>query len=64
MMSMTRHEFDALSATLTQTWIEAQWATWARRARRQALLPESLRDPIGTPARLKPRQASLEQPMN
>jgi hypothetical protein len=53
MISLTRREFDLASSTLTAAWIEATWASLARRpqpAPRPESLPAAPREPRNQPA--------------
>ncbi len=54
MISLTRREFEILSNTLIQTWIEAHWSTLARRARRQSLPDPKCNQPRDEPAAWPP----------
>ena len=59
MISLTRREFDALSSTLTQAWIEAHWSALARRARRQSLPDPKCNQPSEEPAAVVRRVTRL-----
>ncbi len=45
MVSLTRREFEAAAAEMTEAWLDARRATLARRLRRQDMLSDLERDP-------------------
>jgi hypothetical protein len=62
MISLTRREFDALSSTLTQTWIEAHWSALARRGRRLSLPDPKCNQPREEPCATVRRIVRLPRP--